>query len=100
DSLPELRRIDLVPRLRHGVDGPSAHETIDHLAVAEEQAATLTWRALARVRHDLIPQRARQDDARTIDQRPPAIAGMTITSLPSGTTAPPPPRVRASSSPM
>jgi len=41
------------------VDVPSAHETIHHLTIAEEQAATLTWRALARVRHDFIPQRAR-----------------------------------------
>jgi len=79
---------------------PSAHETAHDLAIAEEQATALARRGLARMRHDLVPQPARKDDARAVDQPPPAIAGMTMTSLPSGTTAPLPPRVRASSSPM
>src|SRR5437660_1750171 len=79
---------------------PPANESIHHLAIAEEQAAAFARRRFARVRHDLVAQPAWKDDARTLDQRPPAIAGMTMTSLPSGTTAPLPPRVRASSSPM
>jgi hypothetical protein len=79
---------------------PTANEPIDDLAVAEKQAATLAWRRFAGVRDDLVPQPARKDDPRALDQRPPAIAGMTMTSLPSGTTALLPPRVRASSSPM
>src|SRR5256714_11653635 len=79
---------------------PSANESIHHFAIAEEQTAALARRRLACVRDDLVPQPAWEDDARALDQRPPAIAGMTMTSLPSGTTAPLPPRVRASSSPM
>jgi len=53
-----------------------------------------------RLRDDLIAQFAWKDKASPVDQRPPAIAGMTMMSLPSGTTAPLPPRARASSSPM
>jgi len=41
------------------VDVPAANKPIRQIAIAEEQAATLAWRALARVRHDFIPQRAR-----------------------------------------
>ncbi len=82
------------------MDIPTAHESIHDLAIAEEQPAALPWLRLAGVRDDLLAERARQDEPLAIDQRPPAIAGMTMTSLPSGTVAPLPPRVRASSSPM
>ena len=79
---------------------PTAHESIHDLAIAEEKPAAFAGLRLARVGDNLLAERARQDEARTLDQRPPAIAGMTMTSLPSGTVAPLPPRVRASSSPM
>jgi len=100
DGLAQLRRIDLISRFGCGMHVPSANQPIHHLTVAEEQTAAFAWRRRARVRHDLIPQTPREDDAGALDQQPPAIAGMTMTSLPSGTTAPLPPRVRASSSPM
>lgn len=70
------------------------------LILAEQEAATLLRGRLTRVHEDLLAKPARQDELSSFDQRPPAIAGMTMTSLPSGTAAPLPPRVRASSSPM
>jgi hypothetical protein len=96
----KLGRIDLISRFGRRMDVPSAHESIDQLAIAEEQTAAFARRGLARVRDDLLPERARQDETRTSAQQPPAIAGMTMTSLPSGTVASVPPFVRASSSPM
>jgi hypothetical protein len=51
------------------------------------------------VRDDLIAERW-SEAQRVGYATPPAIAGMTMTSLPSGTAAPVPPFARASSSPM
>ena len=82
------------------MDVPAANEPVRHLAVTEEQTAALARRGLARVGHDLVSETSRQDESSTFDQRPPAIAGMTMTSLPSGTAALLPPVFRASSSPM
>jgi hypothetical protein len=96
----ELRRIYLVARLGSWMDVSSAHQPINNIAIAEEQTAAFLRRGLARMADDLVPQLPGQDEPGTVDQRPPAIAGMTMTSLPSGTAAPVPPRVRASSSPM
>src|SRR6267378_755287 len=82
------------------MDIPTAHESIHDLAITEEQPAALALLRLARMGHDFISERSWQDDPRPLRHRPPAIAGMTMTSLPSGTAAPLPPRVRASSAPM
>src|SRR2546423_11792159 len=100
DRLAQLRRIYLVARLGCRVNVPPAHEPIHHVTIAEQQPAALARCRLARVRHDLLPDLPRKDEPSTSAQRPPAIAGMTMTSLPSGTAAPLPPRLRASSSPM
>ena len=99
DRLAQLRRIYFVARLGRRVDVPPANEPIYDLTVAEEQPAALARRGLACVGDDLVLKPARQNEPSPVDQRPPAIAGMTMTSLPSGTAAPLPPRVRASSSP-
>src|SRR2546423_167874 len=100
DRVAQLRRIHLVARLGCGVDVAPANEATRHFTVAEEQPATLAWRGVARVSNDLLAKAAREDEPGTSAQRPPAIAGMTMTSLPSGTVASLPPRLRASSSPM
>ena len=100
DGISQLRRIDLVARLGRGVDVPPANDAIDDFAVPEQQATAFARGRLARVGDDLIAQAPREDDPGPLAQRPPAIAGMTMTSLPSGTDAPLPPRLRASSSPM
>ncbi len=77
--------------------------TADHacdLAVSPgEEAACLTRSVLAGVRDDLVLERL-PEAQRVGYATPPAIAGMTMTSLPSGTAAPVPPFERASSSPM
>ncbi len=75
---------------------------------AGEQTAGLVGRGLTRVRDDRLAQLGAQVELGRrrfpwIARRgyaPPAIAGMTMTSLPSGTGASMPPFVRASSSPM
>ena len=100
DRLAQLRRVDLISRFGCRVNVSSAHQSSHHFAIAEEQTTTFAGRGLACVRDDLVPDLSRQDEPHTSAQRPPAIAGMTMTSLPSGTAAPLPPRVRASSSPM
>ena len=100
DSLAQLCRIYLVACLGGRVDVPPANEPIYDIAIAKKQTATFLGRGLTRVGDDLVLKRPRQQEPSTVDQRPPAIAGMTMTSLPSGTAAPLPPRVRASSSPM
>jgi hypothetical protein len=71
----------------------------DRAVASCEESADLTRRFRAGVRGDLVLQRL--PEAERIGYRaPPAIAGMTMTSLPSGTTALVPPLLRASSSPM
>jgi hypothetical protein len=100
ERLAKLRGVYLVARFRCRMDVPSAHDPVRHLAITEKEAATLAWRGLACVSDDLVPQFCRQEQSGAFDQSPPAIAGMTMTSLPSGTAAPLPPRARASSSPM
>ena len=77
----------------------AADESRDAAAATSKEPAGLTGCFLARVRDELITQRG-PEPQRVGYAEPPAIAGMTMTSLPSGTAAPVPPLVRASSSPM
>lgn len=78
----------------HAADHPS-----DRIVAPCEESAGLARRLLAGVCGDVVLQR--QAEAERFGYRPPpAIAGMTMTSLPSGTAAPVPPFTRASSSPM
>ena len=78
----------------------AAQDAPHHLVFTQKQPATLLRRRRSRVRHDLVAQLAREHHAVALAQPPPAMAGITMTSLPSGTCAALPPRVRASSSPM
>ena len=71
----------------------------DPAAATSKQPAGLTGSFVARMRDELVAQRG-PDPQRVGYATPPAIAGMTMTSLPSGTAAPVPPWARASSSPM
>ena len=77
----------------------AADHASDRAVAPCEESTDLTRRFLAGVRGDLVLQRLSEAE-RVGYQAPPAIAGMTMTSLPSGTAAPVPPLVRASSSPM
>ena len=81
------------------MDVRAADEARDRAVASGEQTAGLARRFLARVRDDVVLQRLPQAQ-RVGYAAPPAIAGMTMTSLPSGTVASMPPFVRASSSPM
>ena len=77
----------------------AADHTRDRAVMPREKSAGLARRFLAGVRGDLVLQRLAE--AKGLGYAtPPAIAGMTMTSLPSGTAAPVPPFDRASSSPM
>lgn len=77
----------------------TADEPRDPTTATRKEPAGLAGSFLARVRDDLIAVR-RAEPQRVGYAKPPAIAGMTMTSLPSGTAAPVPPLARASSSPM
>jgi hypothetical protein len=77
----------------------TADHTVDLAVSPGEKAACLTRSVLAGVRDDLVLERLPKAQ-RVGYATPPAIAGMTMTSLPSGTTASVPPLLRASSSPM
>ena len=77
----------------------AADEPRDASAATGKEPAGFTGCFLARVRDHLIAQRW-SEPQRVGYAEPPAIAGMTMTSLPSGTAAPVPPCARASSSPM
>ena len=81
------------------MDVRAADESRDRAVASGEQTAGLARRFLARVRNDVVLQRLPQAQ-RVGYAVPPAIAGMTMTSLPSGTVASMPPFARASSSPM
>jgi len=77
-----------------------AADHASHRAVApSEESADLARRFLAGMCGDVVPERLTEAE-RVGYRAPPAIAGMTMTSLPSGTAAPVPPFTRASSSPM
>src|SRR2546428_1028080 len=91
DRLAQLRRIDLVARLGRGVDVPPANDPIHHLTIAEEQPPALARRGLARVGNDLLTKSPPENAPSTAAPRPPAIARMTMTSLPSGSAASLPP---------
>ena len=67
--------------------------------LAGDEATRFVGCGLARMGEDRFAQLGR-DGEPVRGYAPPAIAGMTITSLPSGTAASTPPLVRASSSPM
>jgi hypothetical protein len=91
--------IDLVARGRRRMHVLAADDARDPAIAPGEQATGFARRFLAGVRDDLIAYR-RSEPQRVGYLAPPAIAGMTMTSLPSGTAAPVPPFARASSSPM
>ena len=77
----------------------AADDPGDPAVTSGEKSAGLARSFLARVRDDLLAERG--SEAYGVGYAtPPAIAGMTMTSLPSGTAAPVPPFARASSSPM
>ena len=78
----------------------AAEHATDGLVRSEQEPAAFLRGGLAGMGEDLLAEPPGQGDARAIDQRPPAIAGITMISLPSGTFAPAPPRARASSSPI
>ena len=71
----------------------------DRAVAPSEESADLARRFLAGMCGDVVPERLTEAE-RVGYRAPPAIAGMTMTSLPSGTAAPVPPFTRASSSPM
>ena len=100
ERVEHLCLVDDVARLGRGMHVATAQHAAHDLVLTEQESAAFLRRGLARIRNDLIAQVAWQDETHAFDQRPPAIAGMTMTSLPSGTGAPLPPRARASSSPM
>jgi len=100
ERVEDLRLVDDITRLGCRVHVAAAEDTTDDLVLAEEEAAAFLRRGRAGMGDDLIAQLACDDETGAVDQRPPAIAGITMTSLPSGTAAPLPPRARASSSPM
>ena len=81
------------------MDVRAADHARDRAVAPYEESADLTRRFRPGVCGDVVLQRLREAK-RVGYQVPPAIAGMTMTSLPSGTAAPVPPLVRASSSPM
>gem|GEM_PF-6338090 len=78
------------------------------MIATRDQAARFIGIRFARMRDDRVAELRRQNEllrwvgggTRCVRYAPPAIAGMTITSLPSGTGASVPPLLRASSSPM
>ena len=81
------------------MDVRAADHARDRAVAPCEQSADLARRFLAGVCGDVVPQFLAEAE-RVGYRAPPAIAGMTMTSLPSGTVAPVPPLARASSSPM
>lgn len=84
-----------------GVCVRAADDPADDARGSREQAACFTRGRRSRVRDDLVAELPREgEDATLARYAPPAIAGMTITSEPSGTLALVPPLARASSSPM
>ena len=92
-------RVDDVPGGRRRMDVRTTDDPRDPAAATSQESAGLTGSFVARVRDELIAQRG-PEPQRVGYAAPPAIAGMTMTSLPSGTAAPVPPWLRASSSPM
>ena len=99
ERLQLFARVDDIPGSRRRMYVRAADESRDAAAATSKEPAGLTGCFLARVRDELITQRG-PEPQRVGYAEPPAIAGMTMTSLPSGTAAPLPPRARASSSPM
>src|SRR5437588_3855666 len=93
-----LARIDQVARGRRLVRIRAADRARRRTVPSGDEPACFVRRGLARVRDDLVTDRAWQREG--VGYAPPAIAGMTMTSAPSGTLAAVPPAARASSSPM
>src|SRR5581483_7245848 len=81
-----IARIDAVPRRRRLVRVRAADDPRRSPMHPGDETARLVRRRLARVGDDLVTERRgeRETLARYV---PPAIAGMTMTSLPSGTGA-------------
>lgn len=91
-------RVYAVPGRWRLVDVRAADRACGLAGARRDEPAGLVRCGLARVGDDLVADRARQ--AQGLRYAPPAIAGMTMTSEPSGTLALVPPLLRASSSPM
>ena len=94
-----LARIDDITGGRRRVNVRAADDTRNPALAPRKETAGLARRFSANMRDDLIAQRGSKPQ-RVGYATPPAIAGMTMTSLPSGTVAAVPPLARASSSPM
>src|SRR3989442_3036823 len=100
ERLEHLFLVDDIASLRRGMHVAATQDFEGDLVLAKQKSAALLRCGLARVREDLVSQLSREDEPHAVHQLPPAIAGITMTSLPSGTAALLPPRARASSSPM
>lgn len=99
ERLQLLAWVDDITRGRVRMRVRAPDQPRDPTVAPGEETARLARRFLARVRDELIAYRLAE--AQQVGYlAPPAIAGMTMTSLPSGTAAPVPPLARASSSPM
>ena len=99
--LEQLAWIEEIAHLGRLGDIAAAHDAARRFVVAQDEPAAFVRDLVARVRDELVTQRRREDEpASRSYAAPPAIAGMTMTSHPSGTDARVPPLVRASSSPM
>src|SRR5687768_9582308 len=94
-----IARNDDVASGRRRMHVRAADEPRDAAAATRKESTGFSRRFLACVRDQLIAQRG-PEPQRVGYAEPPAIAGMTMTSLPSGTAAPAPPCARASLSPM
>src|SRR6266566_4883221 len=84
ERFEQLPTIDQVTRLRSRMHVAAAEDPSRGLVFAEQEATALLRRRFTRVRENLLAKRAWEDELSSFDQRPPAIAGMTMTSLPSG----------------
>src|SRR3982074_667656 len=84
-----LARIDRVARHRCRMRVRAPDGARRACVASGEEPARFLRRIGRGVGDDLVPQRRWQREL--LDQRPPAIAGMTMTSLPSGTVVSRPP---------
>src|SRR4029079_2572574 len=90
-----LARVDQIARRRLRMRVRARNDPRGHATTARDQAAGLIRRRSARVLHDRVAQLPREHERvrcvrtslRLCAYAPPAIAGMTMTSLPSGTGA-------------
>src|SRR5438045_2944833 len=93
-----LAWVDPVARRRRVVGVRAAHRARRDAVLSGDEAARLVGSDLAGVGHDRVAYRLWERER--VGYAPPAIAGITMTSAPSGTRAAVPPCARASSSPI